>query len=96
MNLYNTLMDIKKDSHSGTLYVAKNKRGNMVEYFGDVPCENCGALCRSVSDTPWVSVPGMSIAEMVSVADREIGRYDLPELSFDDDGEECCTDCEGR
>ena len=63
-NAYDMVMEIKADSFSGTLYVARNKAGDMVEYFGDVDCESCGALCKSVGGTPWMSIPWMSTAEL--------------------------------
>jgi hypothetical protein len=93
MNAYQMVMDIKKSSFSGTLYVARDDTSTMVEYFGDVNCGNCGALCRSLGGTPWMSIPGMSTAELISIADEELGRYDLPELDFTEDGEECCSGC---
>jgi len=96
MNAYKMVMEIKRDSFSGTLYVAQNAAGDMVEYFGDVDCANCGALCKSVGGTPWLSIPGMTQAELLSIADREIGRYDLPELDFSEDGDEICSACAGR
>ena len=93
-NAYDTVMAIKKDSFSKTLYVATNDDESMVEYFGDVDCAKCGALCRDVNSFGWLSIPGMTTAELISIADKKVERYSLPELTYRDD-EECCTKCEG-